>query len=172
MNYALSAMIEFHAGDFDAAVTHARRGLAIDPEFWIAHFQLAQAYEQLGQPELALQELASAARLSNSNSKPVSLRGYVLAKLGRRSEANDVLAALAQVASTRYVPPYASALVYAGLGNRDATFEWLEKAFDQRDVHLIFLPVDPKWNAFRGDERFKHLLARCNFRSARALVQP
>jgi hypothetical protein len=53
--------------------------------------------------------------------------------------------------------------VYAGLGEREAVFEWLEKAFAARDVHLIFLPVDPKWDPFRSDRRFEALIARCGF---------
>ena len=55
------------------------------------------------------------------------------------------------------------ALVHAGLGERDAVFEWLDKAYDARDVHLIYLPVDPKWDPYRTDPRFTALLARCNY---------
>ena len=40
------------------------------------------------------------------------------------------------------VPPYALALVHAGLGDADAAFEWLERAYVARDVHLMFLTVD------------------------------
>ena len=55
--------------------------------------------------------------------------------------------------------------MYAGLGNSNAAFEWLEKAFAAHDVHLVFLPVDPKWNPFRQDPRFVDLLRRCAFTS-------
>jgi hypothetical protein len=65
----------------------------------------------------------------------------------------------------RYVPPYASALEYAGLGEREAMFDFLEQASAARDVHLICLPVDAKWDPFRTDPRFIDLLARCGFRS-------
>jgi tetratricopeptide (TPR) repeat protein len=165
MHYALSAMAELHAGDFDAAVRYARRALAIDPEFWIAHYHLAQAYEQLGQTELALEELDTTGRLSqHGNSKAMSVRGYILAKAGRRSEAAAILSAFEELsANGRYVPPYARALVYAGLGDREATFAWLDKAFAEGDVHLLFLPVDPKWKPFRDDPRFQDLLRRCDF---------
>ncbi len=168
VNYALSGMVEFYGGDLETAVTHARQGVALDPDFWVARFHLAQAYEQLGLNDRALEEIATGARLSNSNSKALSLRGYILAKTQRRGEAVDILSALEQLATARYVPPYAHALVHAGLGNADEAFSWLEKAFEQRDVHLIFLPVDPKWNPFRQDPRFQNLLARCGFASTRA----
>ena len=90
----------------------------------------------------------------------VSLRGYIFAKLGRADESREVLRTLVAIARERYVPPYAMALVHAGLGEPDASFEWLERAFELRDVHLIFLPVDPKWDPFRADPRFAALLNR------------
>jgi TolB-like protein/DNA-binding winged helix-turn-helix (wHTH) protein/tetratricopeptide (TPR) repeat protein len=166
MNHALSAMAELHAGNLDDAVGHARRALAIDPEFWIAHYHLAQAYEQQGRDDLALEALVSAGRFSNNNSKAMSVRGYILGKVGRRRDAEQVLHTFAELGKTGYVPPYAFALVYAGLGDREAMLDWLEKALAQQDVHLIFLPVDPKWNPFRAEPRFRDILSRCAFAPA------
>ena len=124
---------------------------------------LGQAYEQLGQYELALDALTTATRFSGDNSKAVSVRAYTLAKAGRAREAREVLDTLEAISRKRYVPPYAFALIYAGLGERDAVFEWLERAYAARDVHLIFLTVDPKWDSYRADARFIALLARCGF---------
>jgi hypothetical protein len=55
------------------------------------------------------------------------------------------------------------ALVHARLGNREAAFRWLDRAYEARDVHLTFLTVDPKWDAYRADARVEALLARCGF---------
>jgi hypothetical protein len=55
------------------------------------------------------------------------------------------------------------ALVCAGLEQREDAVAWLERAYDARDVHLLFLPVDPKWDAFRDDLRFAAILKRCGF---------
>ena len=153
---------------FPRRVEHARQAIVVDPEFWIGHMMLGQAYEQLGQTDLALEAFTNAARFSGGNSKAISLRGYVLAKAGRRREAREMLKTLETVSRQRYVPPYALALVHAGLGEREAVFEWLDRAYAARDVHLIFLPVDPKWDPYRADPRFVALLARCGFmRTAR-----
>jgi serine/threonine-protein kinase len=69
------------------------------------------------------------------------------------------------------VPPYAFALVFAGLGRREAALEWLERAYEVRDVHLTFLPADPKWDPFKEDPRFQALLARCTFARADETTQ-
>jgi TolB-like protein/DNA-binding winged helix-turn-helix (wHTH) protein/Flp pilus assembly protein TadD len=166
MQHSLSSQVAFQARDSSAAVEHARQSTIIDPEFWIGYMQLAQAYEQLGKTATALEALNRAGRFSERNSKALSLRGYLFAKLGRADEAREVLRMLEAVSRDRYVPPYAMALVHAGLGEREAVFDWLNKAYSARDVHLQFLPVDPKWDPYRADPQFKALLERCGFTRA------
>jgi TolB-like protein/Flp pilus assembly protein TadD len=159
---ALSSQIEFNARDYSAAIQFARQATILDPEFSIGYIQLAQAYMQLGNSDLALEALHNAGQFS-SNSKLIALRGCLFAKLGRTEEAQAVLKTLEAASRERYVPPHAAALVHASLGERDAAFKWLDQAYDARDVHLVFLPVDPKWDAFRVESRFVALLARCGF---------
>jgi len=164
LTYALSAQVAYQARDDAAALTFAKRATLVDSRFWIGHMQLSQAYAQTGGTDVALETLMDAARFSGGeNSKTISLRGYIMASLGRTVEAREALQALSALARERYVPPYAFALVHGGLGDRDAVFDWLNRAFEGRDVNLIFLAVDPKWDPFRTDERFKALLERCHF---------
>jgi tetratricopeptide (TPR) repeat protein len=172
LSYALSAQAEFQARDHAAALEHASRSIALRNEFWIAYQTRGQVHEQLGQDALALQDLATAARFSGQNSKPLSLTAYILARTGRSGEARDLLATLEVASGQRYVPPYALALVHAGLGERDAVFEWLDRAYSARDIHLIFLTVDPKWDPYRADPRFAALLARCGFASGGQRQRP
>jgi TolB-like protein/Tfp pilus assembly protein PilF len=160
INQALSAQIAFNARDFNAAVEFGRRATALDPEFWVSYIQLAQAYEQLGDTDAAFDALQKAGQFSSGNSKSIALRGYLFAKLGRTREAREVLRTLEAVSRERYVPPYATALVHAGLGEADSAFEWLERALNARDVHLVFLTVDPKWDRFRTDARFQAIIDR------------
>ena len=151
------------AQDYAAAVQFARQAIVVDPEFWIGLFQLGQAYVQLGDAGPALDALNNAGRFSGGNSKVLSLRGYLFAKLGRTDEAIEVLKTLEVIARDRYVPPYAMAQVHLGLGNLHEAQQWLERAYEARDVHLVLLPVDPKWDLCRSDARFMGLLRRCAF---------
>jgi TolB-like protein/Flp pilus assembly protein TadD len=161
MQPARSAYERLLARDYSSALELAQRATAVGPSFWIGYFQLAAAYERLGNSEQALDALKKAEALSG-NSKMLSLRGYILAKSGRTNQAEEVLRTLKGIDRERYVPPYAMALVYAGLGQRDSAFEWLDRAYADRDVHLVFL-VDPKWDPFRDDPRFRALVKRCDF---------
>jgi TolB-like protein/Flp pilus assembly protein TadD len=161
LTHSMSSQIAFSARDAEAAVRHAQEALLAEPDYWVAYWQLGQACQQLGRTEEALEALAEASRLSNGNSKPASVSAYTLAASGRLDEARDALAALEQLSQRRYVPPYAIALVHAGLNEHARAFEWLDKALEARDVHLIYVLVDPKWDPFRQDERFRQLLRRC-----------
>jgi TolB-like protein/Flp pilus assembly protein TadD len=162
-HHAMSSQVAFQARDYAAAVERATQAIVIDPEFWVGYMMRGQVHEQLGKNDLAFEALAIAGRLSGGNSKPISLRGYLLARLGKLDDAREVLGVLQEVSQSRYVPPYAMALVHAGLGERETVFEWLDRAYLVRDVHLAFLTVDPKWDAYRADPRFGALLERCGF---------
>jgi TolB-like protein/Tfp pilus assembly protein PilF len=163
MNHAMASQFAFQARDYAAAVRHAQQAIVIDPGFWIGPIELGQAEEQLGRPDLAFAAFQDAARLSSGNTKTLAFRGHVLARMGREAEARGILGTLESLSSERYVPAYTIALVHAGLGERDAAFAALDRAYEARDVHLVFLPVDPRWDAYRSDPRFRALLERCGF---------
>jgi tetratricopeptide (TPR) repeat protein len=164
MNHALSAQVAFNARDFTAALDHANHAALLDPAFWIARYQAAQALVQLREYDRALDMLAP---VVGANSKALSLQGYAFARSGRIAEARQVLDALSSAPRERYVPPYAVALVYAGLGEREAALRWLQQAVEVRDVHLAALRVDPKWDDIREDPRFVATMDRCGFTRAR-----
>ena len=167
LSHALWSQVAFQRRDAAAAIRHAQQAILIDSTFWIGHQELGQAYQHAGRTDLALEALADATRLSGGNSKPLSLRGYVLARTGRAAEARGILSLLEARAKERYVPPYAFALVYAGLGDTASVFAWLDKAYAERDVHLMYLTVDAKWDPYRTDPRFQALLVRCGFTAGR-----
>ena len=161
--HALSSQVAFQARDYSAAVDHARQAVVVSPELWIGHVMLGQAQQARGETAPSLESFLHAARFSADNSKALAMKGHLLATTGRRSEALEVLKTLEAASRARYVPPYAMALVHAGLGDSDAVFEWLDRAYAARDVHLMFLTVDFKWDRYRTDPRFAAVLARCNF---------
>jgi TolB-like protein/DNA-binding winged helix-turn-helix (wHTH) protein/tetratricopeptide (TPR) repeat protein len=161
--YAMSAQVEYQGRNFAAALEYAQQATMIQPSFWIGHIQKGQALAQLGRIDVALQAFDEAARYSGSNSKALGFRAEALSRAGREAEARAVLVTLEERAREKYVPPTAFANIHAALGERDAALEWLERAYDARDVHLVFLPVDPRWNELRNEARFRELIKRCAF---------
>ena len=86
--------------------------------------------------------------------------GYVYAQLGRRDDALAVLTQLDSLARTEYVTPYAVALVYTALGDRDHAFAWLDRAVAERTHWLLWLNRDLRWAPIRADPRFAALVRR------------
>jgi hypothetical protein len=70
---------------------------------------------------------------------------------------------LKRLSGQKFVTPYGVALVYAGLDENDAAFEWLNKAFDEKSHWLVWLRLDPRWNGLRHDPRFSDLVSRMRF---------
>jgi TolB-like protein/DNA-binding winged helix-turn-helix (wHTH) protein/Flp pilus assembly protein TadD len=159
----LTGQFLFYAGRYDEARDALQKGFAIDPDFWVAHLTMGQIHERGGRSAAAIEEFDKAYEFSGGNTLALALKGYVLARSGKHSDAQRIVSDLIQTGQSRFVPPSNVALVYAGLGNRESALEWLDKAYEARDVHLVFLTVDPMWNDLRSQPRFKELLRRCRF---------
>lgn len=57
-------------------------------------------------------------------------------------------------------------MVYHGLDKKDEALAWLEKAYEERDVRLNFIGMDPKWDSFRTDSRFAAIIKLIGLESA------
>ncbi len=89
--------------------------------------------------------------------------GYAYAVAGRRAEAQKVLDKLNELSKQSYVPAEAMACVYAGLGDKDKAFEWLEKTYEERSAAPFHpLKADPIYDPLRSDPRFVDLLRGTN----------
>ena len=152
----------YHAGQLEASIQQFRATLDMEWRFWIAHICLAKSYEQQGMYSEALAACDAAGEFSGGNSEALSLAGYVYAVSGERARAEAKIQQLLEQKAKRYVPPYSVALVFAGLGETETALQWLEQAFEDRDVHMPFL-LDHKWNGLRLKKQFQQMLSRVGF---------
>jgi hypothetical protein len=65
-----------------------------------------------------------------------------------------------EVAKQRYVAAYDFALAYAGLGEKDQAFQWLERSLQDHAFDITYLNVDPLMDNLRSDPRFADLVKR------------
>jgi tetratricopeptide (TPR) repeat protein len=92
-------------------------------------------------------------------------RGNTYARAGKVREARECLREIRERVNKDRVGAYDMALVHAGLGEKDQAFEWLERAYEDRDQGIAFLKVDPPLDPLRSDPRFQDLLRRVRFPS-------
>ena len=86
--------------------------------------------------------------------------GVALAIADRNRDALRTAHELETMSRTRYVSPYGLAQIYAALNRKEDTFKWLQRAYDDHAVWMGYLAVDPIFDRYRSDERFKELLRR------------
>ena len=154
----------YRARRFDDAATFLNSvALELDPDYPVTHWTLGFVYIQQKKFPAAIAELRRALALQ-SNPLFEGTLGYAYAQSGDRSGAMNELTRLENMARTRYVDPYAFAMIYAGLGDRDRAFERLQNASDDRDGFVTFVNCEPMLDSLRSDPRFGALLAKMGLR--------
>jgi hypothetical protein len=89
--------------------------------------------------------------------------GHAYAVSGDKDEACKVLEKLKEISTQRYVAPYNVAVIYSGLGDKDAAFDWLDRAFNERSYLLgVYLNTDSRLDNLRSDPRFRELHRKMN----------
>ena len=147
----------YFARRFDEAIAQCRKTLELDPAYDGARRSLAFAYLQRGEPWQAVAELERDGSDSVQTPSALADLGYLYARAGRSQDAHKVITELTSRSAGEYVPPYALALVHAGLGDNDRALAWLERAGEERSPRLVFLSVEPAFDGLRGDLRFAAL---------------
>ena len=151
------------AGKSDQAIEILKKAIDVDPSFPRTHFRLGRAYEQKKSYEMAISELERAVNLSPGDACYKGSLGHAYAISGRESQARKVLQDLEARLGQPYVPAYAIALVYTGLGENDQAISWLQRAFDDRSTSMVYLKLDPELVSLHSDPRFEQLSRRINF---------
>jgi DNA-binding winged helix-turn-helix (wHTH) protein/TolB-like protein/Flp pilus assembly protein TadD len=155
--------ILYLAGESDRAIEQGTKILELDPNAFPALRYRGLAYEQKGMYHDAISDFQKGVKLSGSPLM-LALLGHAYAASGQKVAAQNVLNDLHDLEGRRYVSPYTIAAIYAGLGQKDQAFKWLEKADEVRDIWLMNLKVDPVFKALRSDPRFPDLLVRTHLR--------
>jgi DNA-binding winged helix-turn-helix (wHTH) protein/TolB-like protein/Flp pilus assembly protein TadD len=155
--------ILYLAGQDDQAVQQCSRILDLDPNSFPALRYRGLAYQQKAMYREAIADFQKGVKLSGSP-LVLALLGHAYAVSGRKTEAQETLNDLQDLQGQRYISPYTIAAIYAGLDEKDQAFKWLEKAYEESDIWLMNLKVDPVFSKLRSDRRFTDLLTRARLR--------
>ena len=151
------AETEFFMGQLDQAAADCKKALELNPDVVAAHTGLSQLYVMQGRPHDALPEIELV------RDDPVRAFLYPIAyyALGRKKESDAALSEL--IAKYNAGAAYQIAEVYAFRNQSDEAFEWLDRAYAQRNSGLIKAKVDPLFKNLRSDPRFAAFLKKLNF---------
>jgi TolB-like protein/DNA-binding winged helix-turn-helix (wHTH) protein/Flp pilus assembly protein TadD len=162
ISYNTRSMLLFRARRYDEAIRVGDQALELDPNFVNTLWFQGLSWAAKGEFDKAEACLAKGAEV---NKGPLfrALLGHVYGLEGERSKARQVLDDLRGMASQRYVTPMDFAVVFAGMGDADETFRWLNVAREQRAarVHEIAWMY---FDRYRADPRYTGLLRRTGLR--------
>lgn len=148
------------AGDYDKAIEAEKETLRLDPSFGVAYGYLGQSYLEKKQFELAIEALRKNVSLEPGNLSRKAELASAYERAGRRPEAGEIIQEFEAYGSSRYVPAYDWAMIYAGQHNAPRTMQWLEKAYEERNGRLANLAAHPAFGFLHSDAAFQALLSK------------
>jgi tetratricopeptide (TPR) repeat protein len=153
----------FMARQYDRAIEEFEKALTLDPNFYDTHFHLGWTYIHKGMYEEAIAAQEKAVRLGGGITRTKAALAYAYGSAGRTADAVAIIEELKQRSDSHYVSPYHVAVAHTGLGQTDEALAWLEKGYEERDIWLTELAVEPALDPLRSDPRFQSLLRRIGF---------
>lgn len=154
------ASIYIQKNDIGSAIVQSQKTVELDPRFPNPHDNLGWAFLKQHRYEEAIAEFQKGLELSGRQSNYLCDLGYIYGLTGKRGEALQILKELEERYARREAGGIDVAAIYAGLGDKDQVFHWLEKDFEQ---HSGVLPTLTSWFNFddlRSDPRYADLLRR------------
>jgi tetratricopeptide (TPR) repeat protein len=157
--YGHFAMLLHCKRRYDEAINVARQALEMNPKAMGAQNMLGRSYTQKGMMAEALaafEKAESFGRRSHWAASLVSLH----ARLGRRARAEELVEQWKARPIDEFGHSESMAMAYAGLGNIDEAFRWLQAAYEQRWSRLPWIKIAPEYDSLRSDPRFEALIKK------------
>jgi len=168
--YMTEADVFWLSRQYDQAIAKLHESLDLFPNEPQALSRLGRNYVQKGMFTEAIGQMERAVTLSPDFIEHYWILGHAYAVAGETAKAQKVLDDLHDLAKKRYVLPMAFAVIHTGLGENDEALEWLERAYQHRNMWMVFLQVVPWFDPLRSDPRFKDLLQRMNYPESELVV--
>jgi tetratricopeptide (TPR) repeat protein len=133
--------------NFNKAIEISQETLDLDPNNpWVSSV-LGRAYGGKGLYDKAI----SIVQRFEEVPYLAAVLGYLYGKAGNKEKAQETVNSFLARSNKGYFSPYMIALVYAGLGEKDEVFEWLDSAYEVRDHLQVFLKGDIAFHSFHSD---------------------
>ena len=162
MNYNELGYALQMAGNYDEALEQYQKALKLDPEFHQTHFLLAYNYFEKSMYEEAITHCQKLMSVAGELPFYAAICGYIYGMVDIRSEALEILDSLEERSKGENISS-AVALIHIGLGEKDQALEWLDRAYKEHDIWLVWLKIWRAVDPLRDNPRFQDLLRRMNF---------
>lgn len=149
----------FLAGECESALREVRKTLDLDPYFGTAYMHLGMVLAYQGHYSDAIEAHRKCLEMTGGLLRMAAgSLGYASAMAGDFPGARAILQEYD--GKQAYIPPFARAMIYIGMGDDAKAYEWLNQAYAGRDFALAWMKVLPIFNRLRDQPQFQKLLAR------------
>jgi len=145
-------------GQYDKAMDQAKKTLELEPNSAVTHAVLGFVYEDKKMYVDAIREYKAALQLGGSPGEMRGRLGYVYAITGEPGNAEQMIRELKQLWPGYVRAALDLAVIYSGLGQKDAALNWLEKASEKEVGDLIEVGQDPHFAGLHSDPRFQAIV--------------
>lgn len=164
-SYYFKGASHYFLGEEEKAFAIFEEGLNLFPNNSDLHWEAGRVQINLGKMEVGIKTLRKGIELSGF--RPPNMLAYLAIALLKTNQKTQALQILNELETRRQNNElglsFFIAHIYCALGEFEATFEWLEKAYEDHELEMIWLKVEPQFRPVRGDERFKALLDKVGF---------
>jgi tetratricopeptide (TPR) repeat protein len=162
--YALGhqLLILFYNGKYDQVLEKARKDLELFPDDAGTYAMQERAYEAKEMYADAVTSWQQELKLEGESPKVIAALADAYKSGGIKGVWRWELDRLLRPQNGRQLDETTIAALYSALGEKDKSFEWLEKEYVGRGQGLLILRLDPRLNNLRSDPRFQNLLKRMN----------
>jgi serine/threonine protein kinase/tetratricopeptide (TPR) repeat protein len=150
----------FRKREYQNAIGILSEVLAVDPDFYHAHWSAARCYEQMNDYMKARQAYRTAAALGQNAAMILAELGHCSAKAADLHTYHEIERNLIVMRRDSYISPLCFAFLYLGSGDIDRSLSYVEQGLDDRSGMLVWLGLDPRWDHVRGNSRFEAALTR------------
>jgi TolB-like protein/DNA-binding winged helix-turn-helix (wHTH) protein/Flp pilus assembly protein TadD len=157
------AVFLYFSRNYDRATEEFSNVLEMDPSFPRAQM-VVYTYVQTGQYDEALARL-QVWKTTQPTPWRWGMLAYIYGRSGKTAKAREALNELERLNQQMEMDPLPLAMGYLGIGDKDAVFHWLDKAYQLRSGGLNAIKVDPSYDLLRGDPRYRAFLQRMGFTS-------
>ena len=157
------AFVYWCGRQYDRAIEECHKALELDPHSPQALVWLGLCLLAMHNDEPAIAALKNAVEVSRNTPVAVACLGEAYAAAGSPKDAQAVLE---QLTRQRHVTAYFVSRIYATLGKKNETFNWLERAYQEHGEWIVLLKIDPRFENLRDEPRFQDLMRRVNFPAA------
>jgi tetratricopeptide (TPR) repeat protein len=154
------SVVLYWARQYRDAAAQAREAVQLAPNVSMTHHILGAVYLHMDRAAEGVRELRRAAELSGGSTFDLGFQGLAHGLAGDRESAHQILARLIERSQHEYVAPLSLALVHLGLGNRQVSLAWIDKAYVDGASQWPFFLAAPLYDPVRLDPKFEETVRR------------